>query len=214
MSEENVLLGEANNESQEEQDSEVKEEPVKEEKDTGKDESDKETDEDAESDKSKESEGAPDKYEDFTLPEGYEPDVDTLDSFKDFAKSKNLSQDEAQQLIDLQTKNLEDNFTKLQDEWKNIQKEWREDSEKDKEFGGTAFNENLGLAKKALDEFGNKELAEALEVTGMGNHPELIRFLVNVGKKMAEDGVLRSGADQRGDKTPAEILFPGMAKGE
>ena len=60
-------------------------------------------------------------------------------------------------------------------------------SEVDKEFGGEKLSENLSTAKKALDQFGTPELRSLLNESGLGNHPEFIRFMFRAGKSISED---------------------------
>lgn len=71
-------------------------------------------------------------------------------------------------------------------------RKWQSQSRNDREFGGSAIDANLSVAKRALDTYGTPELRELMEVTGMGNHPEVIRFFFRVGKTLAEDGFLPS----------------------
>ena len=69
----------------------------------------------------------------------------------------------------------------------NLMNEWQTQSKNDKEFGGDKFDENLAIAKQSLDKFGNQELKTLLNEHGIGNHPDMIRFMLNVGKLTKED---------------------------
>lgn len=170
-------------------------------------------DKDSEADESKKDQ-APDEYEDFSLPENFESVDDMVVEFKTLAKELNLSQDVAQKLIDMQIKVQTRSQEMLVNKWTEVQKEWEDKSRNDKEYGGKEFDTSLGHAKTALDKFASKAFREALEETGMGNHPELIRFLVSVGKGIGEDDVMKEGTSPGGNKTPAEIMFPDMNKGD
>lgn len=85
--------------------------------------------------------------------------------------------------------------------------EWAEASRNDKEFGGPNLEQNLGIAKQALDRFGSDELKEMLGRNGGGNHPEIIRFCFNVGKAMCEDTVV-TGAPATGGGFDARDFYP------
>jgi hypothetical protein len=50
-----------------------------------------------------------------------------------------------------------------------------------------------------------------LNDTGLGNHPELVRFCCRVARAMAEDGVVRPET-AGGSADPLEVLYPSMAK--
>jgi hypothetical protein len=140
------------------------------------------------------------EYEPFALPEGVVADEEVLGEFKATAKELNLSQENAQKLVDLQTKaNLR------------ARTQWAESAKVDKEFGGPALAENLGLAKKALDSFASPELRNLLDTSGLGNHPEIIRAFVRVGKAISEDGRVVSGSKAGAPSDPARRLFPNQA---
>jgi hypothetical protein len=166
-------------------------------------------DKDSQADKSKD-EGAPEAYESFTFPEGIEADGEVLEDFKQAARELNLSQKNAQKLIDLQTKLATKSATQMQEQFSKVVDEWRSQATADKEYGGKEFEANLGVAKKALDKFGTDEFKKAINDTSFGNHPELIRFIYRVGKAMSEDGVLNGGTGNSGSRDPAKILFPDM----
>jgi hypothetical protein len=54
------------------------------------------------------------------------------------------------------------------------------------EWGGQ-FNAKLDLAKRALDQFGGKAVAEIMTDTGLGNHPDVVRMFARIGEAIAED---------------------------
>jgi len=201
---EEIILNEDNKEEENVQDKDVKnkEEEKKEEKAETKDEG-------SEADESKD-EGAPETYSDFTLSEGIETDKATMDEFKVLAKEENWSQEKAQKLVDLQNKAMIRVGDTLKQRWNGVQKEWRESTENDKAFGGDKLDESLVFAKSAIKKFGNDAFTEMLENTGMGNHPEVVRFLYKIGKSISEDDIMAGRAAASGPKDPAKILFPDM----
>jgi len=185
---------------------EKKEEEKKEE--DGKGETDTK-EEDGKADDS-EDEGAPDTYEDFKLPEGMEVDDELVKDFKEIAKEGKLSQATAQKVVDLQTKTMTRAGEELTERWEKTQKEWREETENDGEYGGKDLDKSVAFAKTAITSFGNDKFAELMESTGMGNHPEMLRFLWNVGKATGEDGILKGGVAPEGPKDLASRIFPKM----
>lgn len=208
--EEGTVLNEEQEEKKEDgQDKDVKKE---EEKKEGKEEqssSPEAKDEDSEADESKD-EGAPETYSDFTLSEGIEADEATMDEFKTLAKEENWSQEKAQKLVDLQNKAMIRVGDTLKQRWADTQKEWRESTENDKAFGGEKLDESLVFAKSAMKKFGNDAFSEMLESTGMGNHPEVVRFLYKIGKSISEDDIMAGRAAASKGKDPAHALFPDM----
>lgn len=128
-------------------------------------------------------EGAPEKYE-FKAPEGREFDAEVLTVFSEVAKELNLSQKAAQKILDKVGPTIE---ARQVEQAQALRQEWADTSKADKEFGGDKLAENLSVAKKALDQFGNPELRSLLEESGLGNHPEIIRFMFKAGQALSED---------------------------
>ncbi len=155
--------------------------------------------------------GAPESYEDFTLPDGMKVDTDALEGFIPVARQLNLSQDKAQALIDYEAKRVEEFGISQDRAWDQMQNDWRTNAQSDKEIGGPAFDQSLAHAKTFLNAFGSPELIEALNTTGMGNHPEMIRALSRAGKAMSED-TLSQGRSSAISKKPEDILYPNQSE--
>lgn len=144
------------------------------------------------------------EYEPFTVPDGIAVDEEVLGEFKAIAKDLNLSQEAAQQLADLSTKMV----VKQQEQFRETQTQWIDAARTDKEFGGDKFTENLGVAKTALDAFASPELRQLLNESGLGNHPEVIRAFVRIGKQISIDGTIVRGMRADHPSDPAKRLFP------
>tara|TARA_R110000787_G_C13443392_1_gene446704 strand:+ start:26300 stop:27004 length:705 start_codon:yes stop_codon:yes gene_type:complete len=129
----------------------------------------------------------PDTYADFVMPEGVELDSALLTEAAPLFKELGLTQDQAQKLVDFQAKQAQASSESNVDAFNQLMNDWQEQSKNDKEFGGDKFEENVGVARSAIDKFGTPELKQLLEEHGVGNHPEVIRFMVKVGKLTAED---------------------------
>lgn len=151
-------------------------------------------------------EGAPDKYE-FNAPEGAQFDPHTIEQFSEVAKELNLSQGDAQKVLDKIAPALAEKQSRMIEA---ARAEWAESARTDKEFGGNKLTENLAVAKKALDQFGTPELRALLNESGLGNHPEIIRAFYRAGKAISEDGFVSGGRSQA-PADPAKRMFPNMA---
>ena len=141
--------------------------------------------------------GAPEKYE-FKAPEGKQFDAEIIGNFSEIAKELNLTQDAAQKLVEtMGPKIAERQLAQIQA----VQNEWTQQSQVDKEFGGDKLNENLAVAKKALDSFGTPELRSLLQQSGLGNNPEVIRFMYRAGKAISEDTFVGNSPGAGGKST-------------
>lgn len=156
---------------------------------------------------STEGEGAPEQYEPFELPEGLEIDEARNEQFVEFAKSHNLSQEAAQQAVDMAAELVQATQQQLQDAHQQQVETWAQQAFQDEEIGGNAWDANVEAARSAIERFGGDGLKQALEQTGLGNHPELIRFAARVGKQISEDNIPPGGGSGDGPKDPADILY-------
>lgn len=150
--------------------------------------------------------GAPAAYE-FKAPEGLNYDAQVINTYTEVAKELNLSQEAAQKMLDRIAPVLQQ---RTAEQVTSISNEWADMARSDKEFGGEKLSENLSVAKKALDAFGGPELVSLLNESGLGNHPELIRFFYRAGKAISEDRFVTgsSGAGKGvGIKDFASVLY-------
>ena len=149
--------------------------------------------------------GAPEEYTTFDLPENFDMNNDTLAEYHTFAKENGLTQDQAQRGVDMvaQMKEAEMN------QWVEQQKSWVEQAKADTEYGNDKFDESISVAVKARDSFGTSEFNEMLDSSGLGNHPEMIRFLHRVGKAISEDSVVVGGTTTSQLSREA-VLYPSM----
>lgn len=132
--------------------------------------------------------GAPEKYE-FKAPDGVTLDTDLVAGLEGIAKDLKLSQADAQRIADLGVKLSQKHAATADAEAKAQLTEWETQAKADKEFGGTKFAENLGIAKTAMTNFGSPALVEFLNDSGLGSHPEVIRMFLKVGKAISEDSL-------------------------
>lgn len=149
-------------------------------------------------------EGAPDKYE-FNAGEGVEIDTDAMAEFEPVARELNLTNEQAQKLVDVYPKILAGVQQRQVEAWQKQTEGWAETVKADKEVGGDKLTSNLSAAQRALDQFGTPELREYLDGTGLGNHPELVKAFIKVGKAMSEDGVITG--KESGQRSAAEVLY-------
>lgn len=69
---------------------------------------------------------------------------------------------------------------------------------------GTAFDQNLDMAKMALKEFGGDDAVKLMNETGLGDDPRVIRLFEKVGRAMSEDKLHSQGKQGNFKLTPAE----------
>ncbi|QCW21978.1 protease [Caulobacter phage Jess A] len=163
--------------------------------------------------------GAPEQYADFTLPDGYALPDDIRAALTETAKGLNLTQEAAQQLVDLGAKQATAimgalasdpglAFTALGEQWGPL---FSAQTQADPAIGGEKLGETMALAGKAFTHFATPELTTLLRTTGLEHHPEIIRLMHNVGKVIAPDKLVTPERGRRSGETArvdAKSLYP------
>ena len=142
---------------------------------------------------------------DLKMPDGVELDKAAADEFTAIAKELKLDLPSAQKLADVAAKQAQ----RQAESHAKLVESWAEQVKVDKEIGGDKFDENLGIARKALETFGTPELRDVLHASGLGNHPEVIRAFYKAGKAISDDSFVK-GAPKGAETDPAKKLFPNM----
>jgi hypothetical protein len=145
---------------------------------------------------------APEKY-DLKVPENSLLESAQVEKLSAYAKQNGLSNEEAQALLDGESQAI----ATFVEERKTA---WKTQAIVDPEIGGQHLNENVELAKRFIDRFGSPALKQELDKTGYGNHPEVVRLFVRLGKEMKEDKLIMPGAQSSsGAQRPIEEIFYG-----
>lgn len=159
----------------------------------------------AKAEKDNKPEGAPEKYE-FTAGEGVELDAEALKDFEPVARELNLTNEQAQKLVDAYSTKILPLVQKQQAEaWQKQTEGWAEAVKADKEIGGANLTSSISSAQRALEIFGDADLKQYLNETGLGNHPALVKAFVKVGKAMSEDNMITG--KESGQRSAAEVLY-------
>ncbi|QHA83542.1 peptidase [Pseudomonas mediterranea] len=155
-------------------------------------------------------EGAPEAYTDFTLPDGMELDADVLGEFTAFAKELNLPQDKAQKIVDFQTKLATKQAEEYQAAALKQGQEWATAVKNDPELGGANYDKSVASAVKVIQAFGDDDLRDLLNGSGLGNHPALFKFCHRISQAISEDKfVLPGSQSSTGRKSNEEVFYGG-----
>lgn len=152
----------------------------------------------------------PEKYETFKIAEGMSLNQESLKSFSPLAKELGLTQENAQKVVDMGAKLVQDAANQQKSTLEAMKAEWAESTKKDSELGGDKLQANIETAVKARNTFGSEGLNKILDESGLGNHPEVIRFFRNVGKAISEDSLVTDKSNPAKETSEAELLYPGM----
>jgi hypothetical protein len=146
----------------------------------------------------------PESYE-YKMPEGIELDKAAADEFSAIAKELKLDQATAQKVADVGAKMAQ----RQTEAHVKLVESWVEQVKTDTEIGGDKLDENLAVARKAMDAFGTPELKDVLNSTGLGNHPAVIKAFYKAGKAISEDKFV-PGSPKGAETDIAKRMFPSM----
>lgn len=177
---------------------------------------------DKKDEKKEEAKGAPEKYEDFKLPEGWELTEEAKTEATGLFKSLGLNQEQAQKLVDFHVKATQEAADAPLNLWQKQQNDWKNEITNDPKLGPRIAEIKANFSKM-LDGLENPELAtafrEAMDFTGAGNNPAFVRVMDALAKRLTEGGNVNAGkpsalsqqAPGQATGTGARALYPGLA---
>jgi len=140
--------------------------------------------------------GAPAAYEAFKVPEGFNLDPAVATEAGELFKSLNLSQKQAQSLIDFHAAKTAEAAEAPFKLWTETQKQWQDEVKADPEIGKKLPEVKTTVAR-AIDGLGDPKLAaefrKAMDVTGAGNNPAFIRAFYKLAQKVTEGHIVTNG---------------------
>lgn len=150
--------------------------------------------------------------ESLTFPEGVQINEELRDKFLGWVNERHLSADDANTLVALQADVMKAASERNSALWDEQVGEWKKATEALPEIGGAKLPETLGEIRKMLDTYGTPELEAALDLTGLGNHPELVKLFHRIAVDLGEGKPLQGLPPGQGERTAAQILFPNQGK--
>lgn len=154
----------------------------------------------------------PETY-DLKLPDGSRLDPSRVEKIASLAKERKLSNEAAQEILTREHEVVEGYATAQQAAYQQQQEAWSTALKADKELGGDNLNKKVELASRVVNRFGTEEFKKALNETGLGNHPELVRVFARVAEKLGEDNlVLPGAAPAAGPKDLRDVFYPKQPK--
>jgi len=100
--------------------------------------------------------------------------------------------------------------------WREQEQQWRDAALKDAELGAgkpEALKANTDLGEKVLAKFGDEKLLDFLHSTGLGSNPDVMKFLVRIGKSMKESELIPDSKRQGTDEGDPVGKFYGPGRG-
>lgn len=152
-------------------------------------------------------------YAEFKMPDDFKANPESLKPAIELFKEMRLPQEQAQKLVDLALSRERANAHAAWQAFVDRQETWVKEVKADPEIGGAKFDASLAALARAKDRLAVPGLDEALNVTGAGDNPAVIKAFVRMGQLLSEDrfapGQTPAPANQR---APSEVIYAGGPK--
>ena len=143
------------------------------------------------------------------MPEDSNLSKEDVERIEAYSKTRGLSNDQAQDILNLESESKARYDQAQVATVEQLKIDWRAQAELDSEIGGDNFARNAELAKRVVDRFGADEFRQALNNSGFGNNPEVLRIFARIGKAMSDDQLVIGGAAAGAGEKSMEELFYG-----
>lgn len=162
----------------------------------------------------------PTEYSEFTMPEGFQVNEEVMGEFTGLlgeieqSTGQALPQEAAQKFVDmggrLVQEGVEMAVQHAADFHAQRTQEWIDTFQQDSELGGTEEQQQQSLseAKRVAQALGGDALIQAIDDTGAGNHPEIIRAFFKLKDVIGEDGKVIVANSGGGETNLAQRIYP------
>lgn len=166
----------------------------------------------------------PEAYKPFTVPEGFALNKEVVDAAVPVFKELGLTQDQAQKLVDLQSKREAELSKAGQGDYASMREGWRKDVLADTALssGGKVKPEVLQTIGRAIDGLGDPKLSgefrQVMDTTGVGDNPAFVRAFFKLAQQVTEGRPVQGGGPSpKGQEAPgakptsiASAMYPNL----
>lgn len=161
--------------------------------------------------------GAPEKYE-FKAPEGYTLSDAIVNEAAPIFKELNLTQEQAQKLVDFHSKQMLDAAKAPQTAYETTRQQWKDETKTMLGDKYDATHADFGRFLSTLDAKDKAAFSEAMDITGAGDHPAFIKVLHPLIQRAIEGkAVTPGGPSPHGQAAPgtpnkslAQSMYPNL----
>jgi hypothetical protein len=148
----------------------------------------------------------------LTLPEGMKADDPLFQKFSGLMTDDKLSPHErGQQMLNLYNDAVKQSRDAAKTAWDGVNTEWSKQTMALPEIGGAKWDSTKTTIAKAIDGLGADAATafrQALDITGAGNHPAIVKALHSWASKLTEGGHIEGKGPVEAPKDLAKTFFP------
>jgi hypothetical protein len=155
----------------------------------------------------------PETY-DFKAPEGYTLDPKVIETASPIFKELGLTQEQAQKLVDFQTKLTADSNKEMSSLIEKTRADWVAQVKADKDIGNKLpeVTAEIGKAKALLPADVRAAFDDAMNLTGAGDHPAFVKAFYLLAKQVNEGKPVTGAGPSPAGQTPnGAITKPTLA---
>lgn len=145
----------------------------------------------------------PIQYTDFTMPEGYELHGDDAKVLQELGQQFQMPQEAVQKLVDLGVQLQQRQVVQQQQ----MVRSWLDAVRADPEYGGEKLDQSLLTAQRAFSLPRGDKVSNILYKSGLGNHPDVIGFMTEVGKLLESDNMVHGQGSNTANVSPASVWY-------
>ena len=146
-------------------------------------------------------------FDALKLPEGVTLPDEAKSEFSEIVTKNGISTEAAQAMMDLYAKQAGGAAAAQAEAWKTMNEGWVTEVKADPDIGGDKLPATLQMIAKVLDDptIGAPGVKEALNLTGAGNNPAIVKTIANLARIATEGGRHVAGAANTGVKPPESL---------
>lgn len=145
---------------------------------------------------------------DFKLPEGMTVAKEQMDALTTLATETKTPPEVAQKFLDMHMSLVQAQANASVQNYVDTQNKWGTEVKADPEIGGPKLEATIASCARAIDRLNVPGFREALDLTGAGNHPAVVKAMNRIGQLMSEDRFKPGGnPPAAGPKSAAAVLY-------
>jgi hypothetical protein len=161
--------------------------------------------------KTTEGQAAPLSAADIKLPDGFTVDEAIMTPFVELVNKYNIPREAVDAFVDLQAKATQKNSEASSLAWADMQKQWTDEIAADPDLSGQAWDTKHAPAiGQMLDKYGSPDVRAALDLTGAGNNPHVVRMFAKLAAAVTEPGFVPAPAPADGQSSVESRIYPTM----